>query len=171
MTKWILPVAIAVMTFSSNGIGQSKEAIVGTWKLISAKNTNDMGEVKDAFGRNPSGLLTYTADGRMMTIITNGGRKPLSVPDYISAPADERAEAFATLAAYAGRYTVTGDRVIHHVEIAWMQNNVNTDVVRFIVKLDGNSLTLRTPPVLRGGVQLAHQEAIWDRLRPEMPGR
>jgi hypothetical protein len=114
-------------------------------------------------------LITSTADGRMMGIITNSGRKPLSVPDYIAAPAKERAEAFATLVAYAGRYTVTGDTVIHHVEIAWMQNNVNTDVVRFIVKLDGNRLTLRTPPVLRGGVQLAHQEAIWERLKPETP--
>jgi hypothetical protein len=37
---------------------------------------------------NPTGFLTYTADGRMMAIITNGGRKPLSVDDRVSAPAE-----------------------------------------------------------------------------------
>jgi Lipocalin-like domain len=171
MTNWILAVALVVMTFSSNGIAQSSDAIVGTWRLVSAKNTTAKGEVKDAFGRNPSGLITYTADGRMTAIITNDGRKPLSVDDYIAAPADERAEAFATLAAYAGRYTVTGDKVIHHVEIAWMQNSVNTDLVRFIMKLDGDRLVLRTPSVVRGGVQLAYQEAIWERVKPKTPAR
>src|SRR5690242_18744871 len=68
-----------------NGLAQSKNALVGTWKLISATDTTDKGQVmKDGYGRNPTGLLTYTTDGRMMAIITNGGRKPLSVNDRVA---------------------------------------------------------------------------------------
>ena len=165
MTNWFLAVALVVMALPSNGIAQSKDALVGTWKLVSARDTPERGEVRDAFGRNPTGFLTYTADGRMMAIVTFDGRKPLSVPDYISAPSEERAAAFATLIAYAGTYTLTGDRVIHHVEAAWMQNYVKTDQVRFIVKLQGDRLTLRTPPFLKGGVQLANQELVWERAK------
>jgi hypothetical protein len=107
-----------------NGLAQSKADLVGTWKLISVTDTTDKGQViKDAYGQNPTGFLTYTADGRMMAIITNGGRKSLSVRDRVSAPAEERAKAFSTMVAYGGRYTVEGDEVIHHVEVAAMQNN------------------------------------------------
>ena len=106
-----------------------------------------------------------------MAIITNGGRIPLSVPDYVSAPAGERAEAFATLVSYAGRYTFTGDRVIHHVEVAWMENFVNTAQVRFIVKLQGNRVTLRVPPFLKGGVQISNQELVWERMKSETTSR
>jgi Lipocalin-like domain len=167
MTNWILAFALVVMVFQSNGIAQSKDALVGTWKLVSATDTTDKGEVKDAYGQNPTGFITYTPDGRMMAIITNGGRKPLSTPDWVAAPLEERAEAFATLVAYTGRYTFAGDRVIHHVEAAWMQNGVNTDQVRFIVKLEANRLTLRTPPFLKGGAQIANEELVWERLKSE----
>lgn len=73
----------------------------------------------------------------MMAIITTDGRKPLT-GDWISAPAEERAEAFATGIAYAGRYTFSGDKVTHHVEAASSQNFVNTDFVRFIKSVDRN---------------------------------
>ncbi len=164
MIDWIVAVALVVLTVPSNGIAQSKDALVGTWKLVSARDTPEKGEVRDAFGLNPTGFLTYTADRRMMAILTFDGRKPLSVPDYISAPSDERAAAFATLVAYAGTYTFTGDRVIHHVEVAWMQNFVKTDQTRFIVNLQHDSLTLRTPPFLKGGVRVT-QELVWERVK------
>jgi hypothetical protein len=152
------------MMLPSDGIAQSKDALVGTWNLVSATTTTEKGEVKDAFGRNPAGLLTYTADGRMIGIVTNGGRKPLSVPDNVWGPADERAEAFATVVAYGGRYTRAGGTVIHHVEVASIQNWVNTDVIRSIVSLQTDRLILRTPPLTSGGVNVTF-ELIWERLK------
>jgi lipocalin-like protein len=171
MANWIAALVLMCVVFPVNGMGQTKDNLVGTWKLISATDTTENGDVKDSFGRNPTGFLTYTADGRMMCIITFDGRKPLSVPDGIMAPAQERAEAFATLVAYAGRYTLAGDTVTHHVEVAWMENNVKTDQVRYIVRLQGGRMTLRTPPFLKGGVKLANQELVWERIKPETPGR
>ncbi len=167
MTNWILALAFFVMAFRSSGIAQSKESLVGTWKLVSATDTTDKGEVRDAYGQNPTGFITYTSDGRMMAIITNGGRKPLSIRDWTAAPVGERAEAFATVVAYAGSYTVTGDKVIHHVQASSMQNVVNTDLARTIVKLQDNRITLRTGAFLKGGAQIAKQELVWERMKPE----
>jgi Lipocalin-like domain len=99
----------------------------------------------------------------MMVVIAEDGRKPLSVADRVSAPVEEKAQAFSTFIAYAGRYTFTGDKVIHHVEVASLQNDVNKNQVRS-VKLQGDRLTLRTPPILRGGV-LQTLELVWERLK------
>ncbi len=166
MKKWILAVAFLFAALPSIGLAQSKETLVGTWKLVSATDTTDKGEVKDAFGSGAIGFLTYTADGRMMAIISHGGRKPLTVPDYIAAPAEERAAAFATFTAYAGTYTLESGRVIHHVQVASLQNRVGTDQVRTVVKLQGDELILRTPPILRGG-RMVTTELIWQRLKGE----
>jgi len=90
MKKGILMAALIVSALALTAIAPSKDDLVGTWKLISSKDMTEKGEVKDSYGRNPAGFLTYTADGRMTVIITNDGRKPLSVPDWISSPAEER---------------------------------------------------------------------------------
>jgi hypothetical protein len=101
--------------------------------------------VQNPFGPHPTGFLTYTEDGRVIAIITYDGRRSLIVNDRATAPAEERAEAFATAFAYAGRYTFTGDKVTHHVEASTVQNWVNTDLVR-VVRLEGNRLVLSTAP-------------------------
>jgi len=170
MTNGILAAALFVLGFPSGGTAQSKDALVGTWKLVSVTDTTDKGEVRDAYGRNPTGFLTYTADGRMMAIITKGGRKPLSVRDRVSASAEERAEAFSSVVAYAGRYTFAGDRVIHHVEADVMPNLVSTDQVRFVVKLERSRVILRTPPFLKDGVQIT-TELVWERMKPDATDR
>jgi hypothetical protein len=78
----------------------------------------------------------------MSAIITADGRKPLSVADRVAAPLEERAEAFATLIAYAGRYSVSGDKVTHHIEVSSFQNWVGTDQSRFI-RFEGNRVRFR----------------------------
>jgi Lipocalin-like domain len=95
----------------------------------------------EAFGKNSAGLITYTADGLVMAIITNG----------------------ATSTAYAGRYTLDGDKVIHHIEVASLQNIVNTDLVR-LIKLKGNSLSLRTINMAIAGPEIAYREFVWERI-------
>jgi hypothetical protein len=162
---FLLVLFLAIPAIGQESVSaQSKAALVGTWKLISATDITDKGQViKNPYGLNPTGLLTYTADGRMMDIITNGGRKSLSVPDWVSAPAEERAEALVTMVAYAGRYTVSGDKVVHHVEVAAVQNWVGTDLVRTIVKLEAKRVTLRVPPFLKGGLQIT-EELVWERV-------
>jgi hypothetical protein len=92
-----VPVVLFAVVFSPTVSAQCKDSIVGTWKLVSTTATTEKGDVNKAvLGQHLSGLLTYTADGRMMAIISDDGRKPLSVADRVSAPAEERAQAYST---------------------------------------------------------------------------
>jgi len=161
---WILAGVACVVAFSRMTAGHAEDGLTGTWKLVSASGSTDKGgTIKDAYGPNPTGILTFTADGRMMVIIAMDGRKPLSVADRVSAPVDERADAFSTFIAYAGRYTLEGDKETVRIDVSSLQNWVGTDQVRF-VSLHGDRVTLRTLPMLRGGV-LQTFELVWERLK------
>src|ERR1700678_2357994 len=138
------------------------DSIIGTWKLVSALLTTVGGGPRTLLGENPSGFLTYGSDGRMTVILASGGRRPLSVADPVAAPAEERAEAFASFTAYAGRYTFEVDRLTHHVEVSLFQNWAGTDQIRF-AKLEGRRLTLSTPPMSLCGEQLV-VELTWERI-------
>lgn len=140
--------------------------IVGTWKLVSVSFSTASGERNDApFGPSPTGFLTYTPDGRMSAMISYSGRKPLSVSDLSLAAVQEKAEAFSTFLAYAGRYTLMEGKVIHHAEISAIQNWVNTDLVR-LIKFQGDRIILATLPTsIKGKIQT--WELVWERVPPD----
>ena len=148
---------VAIALSVQAGLGtRSGDDLVGTWRLVSVFAVDVDGRRTEApYGTNPTGLITYTADGRMSAVISYGGRRPLS-GDRVSAPESERAAAFATAFGYAGRYQVRGSQVTHHVEVSTVQNWVNTDLVR-TVAFDANRLTLRTPPTSVGGISRTTQ--------------
>ncbi len=105
MKRILVFAAIAfALSFPTSAAAQSKNKLVGTWRLVSVVSKTDKGDVnKTVYGEHPQGLIAYGADGRMMVIITEDGRKPLSVNDRVSAPIEERAQAFSTMNAYAGQ--------------------------------------------------------------------
>jgi Lipocalin-like domain len=135
------------------------DKLAGTWKLVSASSTTSKGERNETpYGIDPVGFLTYSPDGRVTALISHGGRKRLPV----AAGTEEQAEAFNTFLAYAGRYTLAGDEVAHHVDISSIQNYVGKDLIRS-VKFQGDQITLVTPPTrLDGKTQII--ELIWRRL-------
>ena len=94
----------------------------------------------------------------MTSVISYGGRKPLSV----GASAAEKAEAFDSFLAYGGRYTLSGDKVVHHVEVSSIQNYVQKDLIRSL-KLQGDQIVLITPPTLVNG-KIQTIELIWQRV-------
>jgi hypothetical protein len=145
---------------TSGAFGHENGELVGTWKLVSASSTTSKGEQnKIPYGLNPVGFLTYTADGRVTALISYGGRKALSGS---GGTIEEQAEAFKTFLAYAGRYTLTGDKVTHTIEISSIQNYVDRDLIRS-VKFEGDQITLVTPPTLVNG-KVQTVELIWQRL-------
>jgi hypothetical protein len=163
MRTALLTFAAVALAVQVELIPQTRESVVGTWRLVSASAlTADGRLIADPFGSNPTGVINYTPDGRMTAIISHGGRTPLS-GDRISSPASERAQAFATFFAYAGRYSVNGDKVIHHVEISSVQNWVNTDMVR-LVTFGDDRITLRTPPISVGGTNQT-TDLVWERVK------
>ena len=74
---------------------------------------------------------------------------------------EEQAEAFKTFLAYAGCYTLSGEKVTHHIEVSSIQNYVG-DLVRSI-KFEGDRITLITPPTPVNGKNQT-VELIWQRL-------
>ena len=133
---------------------------MGTWKLLSVSGITSTGERSETpYGSNPVGFLTYTADGRVSALISYAGRRSLSAG---GGSPQEQADAFKTFLAYAGRYTLSADKVIHHVEISSIQNYVDKDLVR-TVKFQGDQIVLVTPPTRVNG-KIQTMELTWQRL-------
>jgi hypothetical protein len=120
-----------------------RHTVVGTWRLKSfVREIVGTGERHNQLGEHPQGFLGYSSDGRMYAILVAGDRiKPRD-----EAPTDEeRVKLHRSMIAYAGTYTIDGDKVVHHVDISWNGARTGTDQVRFH-KLEGDTLTLRTAP-------------------------
>lgn len=145
----------------SKALAQTKESLVGTWKFVSSTGVNDKGEVVHPAGNDPTGFLTYTADGRFSVIMADTERT-ITPPNSN----EEKAKAFDTFHAYAGTYAFTGDQVFHHIEAAWYQILVGTDQVRSVT-LDGDRLTLRGGFLVNGVMYNGNSELVWERLKPK----
>ena len=162
MMRVLLPMLLAWLVCSSAPALAGPADIVGTWRLVSISATLDDGRVVHGqFGEHPNGLLTYTADGRMMTILTEEGRPRLS-GDRLSSPPEEKAKAFTSLAAYAGSYTYVDGEVTHVLETASVENWVGSKLKRRAT-VEGDRLTLLAPMQVRHGV-MQNFTQIWRRL-------
>jgi hypothetical protein len=137
--------------------------IMGTWRLRShLQETVETGEIFHPRGHNPEGLLTYTADWRFSIINVPGDRK---TPASVLVTDAEALDLFRGLTAYAGRYSIDGDKVTHHVEISWNQLWAGTDQVRRF-QVESDELTIIAGPGLnpRDG-KMAVSTLLWDRVR------
>jgi hypothetical protein len=74
----------------------------------------------------------------MMAAIVHETRSPPKVDE-------DRINLHKYMFAYSGRYTVEGDKVVHHVDISWNESWTGNDQVRFF-KLEGDSLTIKSAP-------------------------
>lgn len=133
----------------------------GVWKLVSySARAVDTGEVIFPYGQHATGYLIYVAGQRMSALVTAEGRKALSNP----ASVEDRAEAFSTSTAYMGTYRWDGDRVVHNVDVAVNQNWVGVEQVR-MAKLEGNRLTLTTPPTpTHPDAKVRVGTLVWERV-------
>jgi len=117
----------------------AENPILGTWKLQSlVHEATATGQRSSPFGDHPDGYLSYSADGRMYAIgVVEDRPKPRDL-----VPTDEeKVKLQGSMLAYAGTYTVDGEKVVHHLDISWNQSWTGTDQVQFY-KLDGDILTL-----------------------------
>jgi hypothetical protein len=115
--------------------------LLGTWKLKSfVRQDVATGERRPALGEHPEGYLGYASDGRMYALFVAGGRV---VPAGDQPTDGERVQLYKSMLSYAGTYTIAGDKVVHHIDIAWNNARLGSDQVRFF-KLDGDRLTLTT---------------------------
>ena len=128
-------------------VGQQRQSCtgpqLGTWKLQSF-TTEDVatGLKTNMFGAHPGGYLSYGPDCRMCAILVKEGRK---APDTLVPTDAERVDLYSGLIAYAGTYSIEGDKVSHHIDASWNQSWTGTTQVRQF-RIDGNSLCIRTLP-------------------------
>ena len=128
-------------------VGQQRQSCtgpkLGTWKLQSF-TTEDVatGRKTNMFGAHPSGYLNYGPDCRMCAILVKEGRK---APDALVPTDVERVDLYSGFIAYAGTYSIEGDKVSHHIDASWNQSWTGTTQVRQF-RIDGNSLYIRTLP-------------------------
>lgn len=137
------------------------EHLLGTWRLVSWVLTDSTGKQTTPAGPDPEGLLTYTADGFMFATLAAKGREPFAGADPLGGTPDECQRAMATCHSYCGRYRLDGDTVVHAVEMALFPNMVGTEQRRFL-RIDGDRIVLRTPPMTRKGSS-GVAELVWRR--------
>jgi hypothetical protein len=134
--------------------------LLGTWKLKSCVVTTAAGQRFTPYGENPTGYLSYSADGRMQAIGAAGARMAPSAP---IPPDNERVALYDTMFAYAGTYSVEAGKVIHHVDISWNEVWTGTDQIR-LFKTNGNTLTLTTHARHPASDTEAHYALVWEKV-------
>jgi len=137
-------VAVAIATFSGSvKAAENSSPLVGTWRLTSnSVLTLETNEVSYPFGENPSGYLQYSPGGHMVVFFQKGNPQKPSSAIYTDA---YRAQLHKELVAYAGTYSVEGNKVTHHVVAAWLPHFIGEDQVRY-TEINGNTLTIKTAP-------------------------
>lgn len=113
------------------------EDIIGTWQLLSWVQEYDHGEKVFPMGEHPVGYIAYSADGRMMTVVTAGDRPRFATGGQWDAVLEERAAAYDTCLAYGGRFEMTDVGVVHHVELSLFPNWVGNTQTRRAELRDG----------------------------------
>ena len=153
------------LTAQSPQGGTLAKLLVGSWRLLSVEGRSTDGKVTLEYGPKPLGRLTYDASGRMSVHLLNPNRRRFASGDFLRPTPEELKEAFEGYFGYFGTYTVdeTAGVVTHHVEGAAYPNYIGTAQRRFVL-LDGNRLTLRTPPERAGGADITYV-LIWERER------
>jgi hypothetical protein len=140
---WLAVAAICVLALvGTAGVARAGDnPLLGTWKLTSfVRQDVATGQTRPALGEHPGGYIGYASDGRMYALFVAGDR----VVPVGGQPTDgERVQLYNSMLAYAGTYTIAGDKVVHHIDTAWNNARLGSDQVRFF-KIDGDRLTLTT---------------------------
>jgi hypothetical protein len=163
-TSFKIILTIFALTISAmSSTAWAADSIVGTWRLQSwSEEETANKEVHKTFGDNPSGLITFTADGRMMVIFTDPTRKAPGAPKATDA---EATQLYRTMVAYAGRYKTDGDKLIQYPEVSWNQTFTGTEQTRFF-EIKGDRLQYKTAPFVSpfiGKEMVA--TLVWERVK------
>ena len=95
--------ACAVWAQDTNSSGVNRNALIGTWRLVSVESVGPSGEVsREWMGSKPTGLLMYDATGQMSAQIMRDPR-----PSFVSGR-DRPGTPEEFKAAYDGYYAYFG---------------------------------------------------------------
>ena len=116
--------------------------LVGAWKLVRWEIAySDDRPVSLPFGEDAEGMIMYSPNGYMSAVLHRASRGPVSTQYVLQAPAEEKADLFASFMYYGGPYRIEGNDVIHSVEHALNPDLAGTQQVRHVA-FEGDDLIL-----------------------------
>jgi len=132
--------------------------IFGIWRLVSFEaEYQATGEREHVRGKNPTGFIIFTPEGRMMVVLTNEGRKAPKTDQ-------DRAGLFNAMVAYTGIYRIEGDKWITKVDVAANPALAGTEQARFF-RVDGDRLQEITQWSVRPEKGMGRSVITWERAR------
>jgi lipocalin-like protein len=145
---------VAIAATMGRAAGAAAPNVVGVWKLAGGSTTDPSGkQVAVPYGPRGMGLVSLTADGRMMAVLVDGRS---TLPDGTK----------REYSSYCGNYTFDGTTLITTVDASSEATRlaVGGQQVRK-VRFDGDRMILVPPEVETNGVKL-HRELTWERVSP-----
>lgn len=115
--------------------------IKGRWYIQSWTQEYDDGRVVHPFGEKLEGFIEY-GDGTMFCLVTRSPRTLFTSGGQWDASDADKAAAYNEYLSYAGAYSLEGDYVTHHVELAIFPNWQGGKQRRQIVWGDDGELML-----------------------------
>jgi hypothetical protein len=133
---------------------QLKDAILGSWTLVSMRATRPDGSVATPYGPRAVGTAWFDPKGRFGVILINP-----DIPKYASTDRPTPAEAMAVATgsdALFGAYTVDGVKrtVTLRVEASSYPNDNGTDQTRVVKSIGESELVLDIPASPNGGTTI-----------------
>src|SRR5262245_37206063 len=159
VAKWLLALFYSALAVEP-AVADDRASLLGTWKLVAFEaEFQDTGERRLVFGKNPTGYLIFTPEGRMMTVLEGEGRKAPNTDD-------DRALLFRTMTAYSGLYRLEADKWITSVDVAWLPSWTGSQQVRFY-KLESDRLIVTTAwaPAPNAPARLVRSTLTWVRVK------
>ena len=143
--------ALSMLPAAAAAQSTIRQRFIGVWKLVRYESTDKKtGEVRQPYGPNPVGRITYDAAGRMSAQLMRPDRRPVggspangAAAAIRSASCDDLREMLSGFASYFGTFDVdeANRTVIHHVQASLIPSWVGTDLRRSF-EFSGNQLIL-----------------------------
>lgn len=127
--------------------------LIGVWRLIDITNKDKDGNIlPPSYGPLKMGLITFTAENRMMVVICDGREhlpEGMVTREYTS---------------YAGTYRFDGTTLVTAVDCSTptIPVRVGTDQVR-PARFIGNTVILTAPPVEIDGI-IQYRDLTWEKI-------
>jgi hypothetical protein len=155
--SWLV-MALTLLVAAKPVVADDRDKLLGVWQVVSVEREFQASAEKEyPRGKNPTGVLIFTADGRVTALLTNEARKPPTTDQ-------DRADLFNTMVAYTGKYRIEGDKWIAKVDVAWNPAFLGTEQARTF-RFQGDRLQEITPWSALPEKGVARAVLTWERAK------
>ena len=147
------------------GAADIEKLFVGTWQLGDSYSEKAGQRSALPLGGQVIGQVNYDAAGNMAAQLMGADRPPLSSRNPQEVSDAEYRVAFQGYTSYFGTYVIDAEAgtVTHHVRGASVPNWPGHEQFRYF-ELDGEQLTLHTPPMRDNDGEKAVHTLVWHKV-------